>query len=296
MFKTLRNVFLLAAGIYIALRWLRRSNARAIARTAAANQAIPPAAPAPAPEPVATPVPAAPEPAAEVAAVPASPSVPLAAPVMVAPEVEPEPVAMPVTAGAEVAATTVAPVARGNVAPRDHASVFDAHICSAPAIEPVLDGPVDDAPARAVLEQLTAALREVGDGTWMVGDDAADEPDVDAPSAATPAQTPAPAPDGAVSGTFVVSGIASGPRQVMMGVVAFPRTLALAPTDWQRGGAAPSGVLVLDVDNTANCDPETVGVVFVNGYAPSTDGFTVRVVSAAAGPFTAGGRFTFADG
>ncbi len=272
MFKTLRNLFLLAAGIYVALRWLQRRNARAIARTAAAARV--PSSPAAA--------------APSVAA-----SLPLPAPP--ADGDQPPHATQPASAVTEVAVTAAAPEARGNVAPRDHASVFDAHIAPVATL-PVLDGPVDDAPARAVLAQLTAALREAGDGTWMVGDDAADDAGAPTPSAEAPAAPPAVTPDGAVSGTFTVTGVASGPRQVVMGVVAFPRTLTRAPVDWQRGGAPRPGVLVLDVETTANCRPETVGVVFVNGYAPSADGFTVRVVSDAAGPFTAAGRFTFAAG
>ncbi len=72
----------------------------------------------------------------------------------------------------------------------------------------------------------------------------------------------------------------------------FPRPLSGAPHDWRAGGdGAPAGTIVIDVDRTDNCDPRAVGVVLVPGFAPTAEGFSIRVVCDAAGAYSASGRF-----
>jgi hypothetical protein len=52
------------------------------------------------------------------------------------------------------------------------------------------------------------------------------------------------------------------------------------------------GTLVLALDGAINCAPEDLEVVMEPGFAPTPDGFTVRVSASAAGPFAASGTFT----
>ena len=99
-----------------------------------------------------------------------------------------------------------------------------------------------------------------------------------------------------VHGSFAVSGAADGARQVVIARVRFPRSLTSAPHDWCAGGdGSPAGTIVIDVDRTENCDPHAVGVVLVPGFAPTTEGFSVRIVCDAAGAYSASGRFRIND-
>jgi hypothetical protein len=55
-------------------------------------------------------------------------------------------------------------------------------------------------------------------------------------------------------------------------------------------GAAP-GTLVLSLDGAINCDAEGLEVVTEPGFAPTGQGFTVRVQARDQGPFAASGTF-----
>jgi hypothetical protein len=75
--------------------------------------------------------------------------------------------------------------------------------------------------------------------------------------------------------------------------VSFRAGLPSAPVAWAVGPvASPApGTLVLMLDGAINCAPEDLEVVMEPGFAPTSEGFTVRVSAAAAGPFAASGTF-----
>jgi hypothetical protein len=85
------------------------------------------------------------------------------------------------------------------------------------------------------------------------------------------------------------------PGQHSLGGVTFRAELDAAPSDWTVGGSidddAPAGTLVLVLDGAINCAPQGLEVVMDPGFAPTTQGFTVRVSALAAGPFAASGTF-----
>ena len=56
-------------------------------------------------------------------------------------------------------------------------------------------------------------------------------------------------------------------------------------------GAVAPGTLVLNVDGCLNCRPEDLAVLMDPGFAPTTDGFSLRLAAAATGPFAASGTY-----
>jgi len=97
---------------------------------------------------------------------------------------------------------------------------------------------------------------------------------------------------GSRSGSFALGGYAAQPGEEAVTGVAFPYT-DQAPRRWRRGpsdNAAP-GTLVLNVDETLNCTPDDVAVITDPGFAPTGEGFIVRVAARAAGPFAARGTY-----
>ncbi len=99
-------------------------------------------------------------------------------------------------------------------------------------------------------------------------------------------EAPAPSIDESRTGRFALGGFAQTESQDSIGAVAFRHPLPAAPTAWVLGPAAsPAGVLVLDVQGAINCDPASVEVLMDTGFAPSTEGFTIRARAAAPGPF-----------
>jgi hypothetical protein len=100
--------------------------------------------------------------------------------------------------------------------------------------------------------------------------------------------------DGAFTGRFALGGFAVQPGQHALGGVTFRVDLAQAPTTWvvdAAPGAVGAGTLNLVLDGTINCAAEGLEVVMEPGFAPTTQGFTVRVAALAAGPFAASGTF-----
>lgn len=103
-----------------------------------------------------------------------------------------------------------------------------------------------------------------------------------------------PADDGASTGRFALGGFAMQPGQQALGGVTFRVDLAEAPSAWVIAKAsddAPAGTLALVLDGAINCASEGLEVVMESGFAPTTQGFTVRVAALAAGPFAASGTF-----
>ena len=106
----------------------------------------------------------------------------------------------------------------------------------------------------------------------------------------------APAPDDpSRTGRFALGGFAMQPGQQALGGVSFRVELPEAPASWVVAGGAdgePAGTLVLHLDGTINCAADDLEVVMEPGFAPTTQGFTVRVAALAAGPFAASGTFS----
>ncbi len=100
--------------------------------------------------------------------------------------------------------------------------------------------------------------------------------------------------DGRFTGRFALGGFAMQPGQQALGGVTFRIDLDRAPTSWtvqEEATDAPWGTLSLVLDGSINCSAEGLEVVMDPGFAPTTQGFTVRVAALAAGPFAASGSF-----
>ena len=108
-----------------------------------------------------------------------------------------------------------------------------------------------------------------------------------------PAAVTAGPPAGASSGRWALGGFAAQPGQHALGGVQFREELAEAPAGWALAPAldAGPGTLVLVIDGAINSDGEGVEVVTDPGFAPTPQGFTVRVAAKASGPFAASGTF-----
>ena len=149
------------------------------------------------------------------------------------------------------------------------------------AAEPSFDVPAFEAPAFEV-EAAPVAEDEEPAGepvAWW------DEED--------PAAVTAGPPAGASSGRWALGGFAAQPGQHALGGVQFREELAEAPAGWALAPAldAGPGTLVLVIDGAINSDGEGVEVVTDPGFAPTPQGFTVRVAAKASGPFAASGTF-----
>ena len=83
------------------------------------------------------------------------------------------------------------------------------------------------------------------------------------------------------------------PGQHALGGVSFRAELPEAPSAWAVAPAdeAAPGTLVLILDGAINCDGSDLEVVTDPGFAPTAQGFTVRVAAKASGPFAASGTF-----
>ncbi len=137
-------------------------------------------------------------------------------------------------------------------------------------------------------------------------------PAASASAPAAPAPTPAPqAMPAAMSGVAwwdVPGSVESDPRrgrfalggyalqaghQVVSGVT-FRDGVVPPPSHWVIGpvvGAVAPGTLVLEVDGCLNCAPGDVEVLMDHGFAPTPEGFSLRLTAAETGPFAASGTF-----
>lgn len=96
-----------------------------------------------------------------------------------------------------------------------------------------------------------------------------------------------------VAGRFALGGFALRPGHEALTGVTFRAPLADPPHDWLVGPAedvAP-GTLVLELDGAVNCGRDDLDVLTDDGFAPTPEGFTLRVLARASGPFAASGTF-----
>jgi hypothetical protein len=166
--------------------------------------------------------------------------------------------------------------------------VFEEPVSEAPAVEiPSFDEPVFEPVAVATPDvQVEAEAAPVVQVEEPAGEPVAwwDEED--------PAVVAGP-PAEASSGRWALGGFAAQPGQHALGGVQFREELAEAPAGWALAPAldAGPGTLVLVIDGAINSDGEGVEVVTDPGFAPTPQGFTVRVAAKASGPFAASGTF-----
>jgi len=110
-----------------------------------------------------------------------------------------------------------------------------------------------------------------------------------------PSPGPAPADGDAsvASGRFALGGFAVQPGQQALGGVTFRTELDAPPSTWAIAPAADAvpGTLVLSLDGAINCDAAGLEVATEPGFAPTGQGFTVRVEARDPGPFAASGTF-----
>jgi hypothetical protein len=94
------------------------------------------------------------------------------------------------------------------------------------------------------------------------------------------------------TGSFALGGFASQPGEEAVTTVSFAE-VEPAPRRWRRGPSdnATPGTLILDVAETLNCESSDVAVITDPGFAPTGEGFIVRVAAREAGPFAARGTF-----
>ena len=88
------------------------------------------------------------------------------------------------------------------------------------------------------------------------------------------------------------------PGQHALGGVTFRVEAAEAPSAWvvcDGFDQVPTGTLALVLDGTINCAAEGLEVVMEPGFAPTTQGFTVRAAALAAGPFAVSGSFHLSE-
>jgi hypothetical protein len=100
------------------------------------------------------------------------------------------------------------------------------------------------------------------------------------------------APAGPRSGSFALGGYAAQAGEEAVTGISFAEP-DQAPRRWRRGPSdnATPGTLVLDVGETLNCDPADVAVITDPGFAPTGEGFIVRIAARAPGPFAARGTY-----
>jgi hypothetical protein len=99
--------------------------------------------------------------------------------------------------------------------------------------------------------------------------------------------------DGDLTGRFALGGFAvQEGHQVVTGVT-FRFAADEAPTSFAIGPChnAPSGTLVIDIEGVLNCTAADVEVLDDPGFAPTENGFTLRLTAPAGGPFAASGTY-----
>jgi len=101
-------------------------------------------------------------------------------------------------------------------------------------------------------------------------------------------------PDASRTGRFALGGLAMQPGQQALSGVSFRSALDAAPVAWVVAPAPETGpgTIELVLDGAINCTASDLDVVMEPGFAPTPEGFTVRVGASAPGPFAASGTFT----
>ena len=95
-------------------------------------------------------------------------------------------------------------------------------------------------------------------------------------------------------GRFALGGYALQPGHQVVSGVTFREGVVPPPTHWVIGpvvGEVAPGTLVLQVDGCLNCHPQDLAVLTDHGFAPTTDGFSLRLAAAATGPFAVSGTY-----
>jgi len=117
------------------------------------------------------------------------------------------------------------------------------------------------------------------------------------PSAA-PSVTWWDVPSGAESdphrGRFALGGYALQPGHQVVSGVTFRDRVVPSPSHWVIGpvvGAVAPGTLVLTVDGCLNCRSDDLAVIMDPGFAPTTDGFSLKLTASEQGPFAASGTY-----
>lgn len=174
--------------------------------------------------------------------------------------------------------------ATGGVAPTAHApSPRDRWADMTPA-------PVKPAETLAPVERWARLRPSSGSGSRPAG------PPPNTPSTPAPAPS-APAADGDPDlrrGRFALGGYALQAGQEIVSGVTYRSVVAPPPTRWLLGpvsGPVPAGTLVLTVEGHVNCDERDIEVVMDAGFAPTVDGFSLRLRAAEEGSFAASGTF-----
>ncbi len=95
-------------------------------------------------------------------------------------------------------------------------------------------------------------------------------------------------------GRFALGGYALQAGHQAVNGVTFRDGVVPPPSHWVIGpvvGEVAPGTLVLHVDGLLNCRSEDLAVLTDPGFAPTTDGFSLRLAAAATGPFAASGTY-----
>ena len=228
----------------------------------------------------------------------------------------PEPVAVAEPEPAVVADPVFEPVA---VAEPEPAVVADpVFLAGAVVADPVsrwasmVPGGVEEAPPAVDPTSSWARLRpgqHVGPSNGAVVPVAPQPAPTVSPVAAALAPSPSAAasvawwdvPSGAETdprrGRFALGGHALQPGHQVVSGVTFRDGVVPPPEHWVIGpvvGAVAPGTLILEVDGCLNCDRDDLAVIMDPGFAPTTDGFSLKLIASEQGPFAASGTYIIA--
>jgi hypothetical protein len=98
-------------------------------------------------------------------------------------------------------------------------------------------------------------------------------------------------------GRFALGGYALQPGHQVVSGVTFRDGVVPPPSHWVIGpvvGAVAPGTLILLVDGCLNCDRDNLAVIMDPGFAPTTDGFSLKLTASEQGPFAASGTYVIA--
>lgn len=103
-----------------------------------------------------------------------------------------------------------------------------------------------------------------------------------------------PAVDSARRGRFALGGYAMKEGQEIISGVTYRSEVIPPPTRWLLGpatGPVPPGTLILNVEGYVNCSEADIEVVMQPGFAPTSDGFSIRLTASEIGSFAASGTY-----
>lgn len=165
--------------------------------------------------------------------------------------------------------------------------------------------PVDEpdvvSPGTSAEDLLLSDPRRHRDPVTSVGGGAAAVPQTDRPPLADvdDGAEVAPSPlEGCRRGRFALSGNAVMKGQQVVAGVTYRASIDPPPTRWIYGPApegTEAGTLVLTVEGCINCTERDVTVLMEPGFAPTRDGFSVRLTAPGPGYFAASGHFEIVE-